>query len=432
MHTLQQLRSGELVGTTHLKLSCGLTEFPPEIFSLAESLEVLDLSANQLSALPADFGRLSKLKIAFFSDNLFTELPAVLADCKQLDMIGFKSNQINYIPENALPEITRWLILTNNKLRELPHAIGNCLRLQKVALAGNLLTELPVEMAACRNLELLRISANRLTELPAWLLQLSKLAWLAFAGNPFRNTVQPMHEPEQLNWQEFELLEQLGEGASGNIYRALWQNNTREVAIKVFKGEVTSDGFPADEMRACIAAGKHPGLVGLLGKLKDHPQQKQGLVMELIPPAFYNLGMPPSFVTCSRDTFADGTEFSVPEILKIAMSTASAAAHLHAIGLMHGDLYAHNILIDNAAHSLMGDYGAASFYELNNVQAKNIQRIEVRAYGCLLDDLLMHLTPGDQRLKMIETLQKIRTNCMQEDIGKRPLFEEILEILRNI
>ena len=68
MQTLQQLLSGELIGTKKLKLSCGLTEFPSEIFTLADTLELLDLSGNQLSQLPEDFGRFKKLKIAFFSE----------------------------------------------------------------------------------------------------------------------------------------------------------------------------------------------------------------------------------------------------------------------------------------------------------------------------------------------------------------------------
>jgi hypothetical protein len=36
-------------------------EFPKELFDLADSLELLDLSGNQLSALPNDFGRFIKL-----------------------------------------------------------------------------------------------------------------------------------------------------------------------------------------------------------------------------------------------------------------------------------------------------------------------------------------------------------------------------------
>ena len=91
MNTLEQLRSGELAGSRRLKLACGLNAFPREIFDLAETLEILDLSGNALSSLPDDLPRLHKLRILFCSDNPFTELPAVLGQCLQLSMIGFKA-----------------------------------------------------------------------------------------------------------------------------------------------------------------------------------------------------------------------------------------------------------------------------------------------------------------------------------------------------
>jgi len=434
MHTIKQLHSGELIGIKYLKLSCGLTEFPNEIFSLAESLEVLDLSANRLSELPADFGRLSKLKIVFFSENLFTELPVVLSTCKELSMIGFKSNQIKYISENALPVATRWLILTNNRLIKLPKSIGNCERLQKVALAGNLLTELPTEMANCRNLELLRISANQFTALPEWLLDLPKLSWLAFAGNRFSYKKENTNALQEINWKEFEILEQLGEGASGNIYKAVWynQNGNREVAIKVFKGEVTSDGYPEDELQASIEAGVHSSLITLLGKIKNHPQQKHGLIMELIPPTFYNLGLPPSYETCSRDTFKPGTSFSAKEILKIVTAIGSTAKHLHAQGLMHGDLYAHNSLINKNADCLMSDFGAASFYDLKDPLAKKIQQIEVRAFGCLVEDLLTQIDPIEKDLELVKILEEFKVEWMQEPVSERPLFGDVLVRLEKM
>ena len=87
MHTLQQLLSGELKGSKHLKLIDGLTEFPNEIYSLAESLEVLDLSGNRLSVLPHDFGRLSKLKIVFFSDNLLNPIHKMDIQIKESPLI---------------------------------------------------------------------------------------------------------------------------------------------------------------------------------------------------------------------------------------------------------------------------------------------------------------------------------------------------------
>jgi hypothetical protein len=165
MHTLEQLERGELAGIRRLDLSADLQSFPEAIFALADTLEVLNLSGNRLKSLPSDLSRLRKLRILFCSDNLFTEVPDCLGDCEQLEMIGFKANQIRYLPAAALPPALRWLILTDNQLQELPDEIGNCRRLQKLMLAGNQLSSLPDSLANCVNLELLRIAANRLPAL---------------------------------------------------------------------------------------------------------------------------------------------------------------------------------------------------------------------------------------------------------------------------
>ncbi|MEE4465195.1 leucine-rich repeat domain-containing protein, partial [Azotobacter chroococcum] len=120
MSTLEQLRRGELAGSTRLDLSADLHEFPEEIFALADSLEILNLSGNRLVDLPADLPRLRKLRILFCSDNPFSTLPEVLGDCPQLEMVGFKTNRIRHLPAAALPPQLRWLILTDNRLERLP------------------------------------------------------------------------------------------------------------------------------------------------------------------------------------------------------------------------------------------------------------------------------------------------------------------------
>lgn len=143
MHTLEQLRAGELCGARHLKLCENLTEFPSEILSLKETLEVLDLTGNQLSALPDELAGFSKLRIIFCSENRFTELPEVLGRCPALTMVGFKANQIATVSAKALPAGLRWLILTDNAIEQLPDELGQCDALQKLMLAGNRLRELP-------------------------------------------------------------------------------------------------------------------------------------------------------------------------------------------------------------------------------------------------------------------------------------------------
>ncbi len=82
MHTLQQLRSGELAGATRLDLSCGLREFPGNLRA-GRLLEVLNLSGNALDSLPDDLGRLHRLKVLFCSANDFDELPAAVGTVRR-------------------------------------------------------------------------------------------------------------------------------------------------------------------------------------------------------------------------------------------------------------------------------------------------------------------------------------------------------------
>ena len=427
MHTLAQLRSGALAGTHRLDLQDGLTEFPPEIFSLADSLVILNLSGNRLHALPEDLHRLHKLRILFCSDNPFTHLPACLGACTSLTMIGFKANQITTLDPAAFPPNLRWLILTDNQITTLPDSLGACTQLQKLMLSGNRLSHLPDALAACTRLELLRIAANHFTTLPDWLLNLPRLAWLAFAGNPLSTPALPSNLSD-IPWPTLQLEAQLGEGASGSIHRALW-NQSQPVAVKLFKGAVTSDGLPASEMQASLAAGNHSNLIPVHGRLTLHPDQTEGLILDLIDPAYQTLALPPSFDSCTRDVYPTPLNLSPNTSLAIARSIASAAHHLHTHHINHGDLYAHNVHWHTNGHAYLGDFGAAAFYppELST----SLQQIEARAFGCLLEELIEHTAWNPDTQPLQTTLQTLTTRCLTPAPCERPLFEEILSALSD-
>lgn len=427
MNTLEQLRAGELAGCRRIKLACGLSEFPPEIFELAETLEILDLSGNALSTLPDDLPRLGRLRIIFCSDNQFTELPEVLGRCARLEMIGFKANRIAKVSGAALPPALRWLILTDNRVRELPPEIGRCLALQKLMLAGNQLQALPPEMAACQRLELLRIAANQLPALPEWLLSLPRLAWLAYAGNPFCASTLPAENPavKSIEWSQLQLSDQLGEGASGVIHRAEWRvgDAPEAVALKLFKGAMTSDGLPHNEMLACISAGRHANLIPVLGRVEAHPEKAEVLVMALVEPGFKTLAGPPSLDSCTRDVYAGETCFSLNAAIRLAHGIASAVRHLHEQGIAHGDLYAHNILHAGDGRALLGDFGAASFFDhADQALAAALQRIEVRAFGCLLEELLERSVVSVEQAEIHAMLVDLQACCADENVLARPAF----------
>jgi hypothetical protein len=428
-NTLAELRAGRLAGARRIDLSCGLTEFPREIFDLADSLETLNLSGNALDTLPDDLHRLHRLRVLFCSDNRFTTLPEAIGRCTGLDIVGFKANRIRVVPAGSLPPSLRWLILTDNQIEDLPDALGRCTRMQKLMLAGNRLRALPDSMAAFERLELLRISANRFETLPGWLTALPRLSWLACAGNPFDTQAEDAaiaaESVPRTDWRELALGKKLGEGASGLIHQATVGASRQPVAVKLFKGAVTSDGWPHSEMAACIAAGEHPTLIAAQSRIDGHPEGTEGLVMALVDPSFVTLAGPPSLASCTRDVYADDAQWPSSVAVHIARDIASAMQHLHARGILHGDLYAHNILWQAGGGGRLGDFGAAWMTgALDAAQARSFQSLEMRAFGCLLEELLERCTDTPP-----PTVAALKDRCLQHDAAARPTFAEAVQLL---
>ncbi len=432
LYTLQALRRGDLAGARELRLPGGLTEFPPEIFGLADTLELLDLSGGSLTHLPDDIGRLHRLKVLFCSGNRFERLPPALGDCCSLSQLSFRGSGLREIPGEALPPSVRWLTLTGNRIVRLPKELGQRKQLQKLMLAGNRLRQLPPELADLPDLELVRLGSNRLTELPTWLAELPRLAWVSWSGNPLeRETVLP--ETGTIPWAQLDVGDLLGEGASGRVHRALWRNRPamkgRPVALKLFKSAITSDGLPDCEITACLAAGEHPNLTGGIGRLVDHPDGAQGLLMRLLPSHWRALANPPSLSSCTRDVYDPEARMKPTSVLGVAHSAAAAAAHLHARGLLHGDLYGHNVVWDGeAGQAVLADFGAASLLSATG-QSSDFQRIEVRAWGLLLGELLALCTTEPAGALHLRSLQQ---ECVQPNPSARPLMVDVVRIVSGL
>lgn len=422
LQVLKDLRRGALAGARELRLAgCGLTQFPPEILGLADTLEVLDLSGNLLCNLPDDIGRMRRMRVLFCSGNRFERLPPALGDCASLSQVGFRGAGLREVPAEALPRHLRWLTLTDNRIEALPPALGQRPALSKLMLAGNALRALPASLEGAPRLELLRIGANRLEALPAWLARHPALAWLGSAGNAFGRMAEGA--ARIVPWGELESGPLLGQGASGLVHEAVWRNapgaTPRHVAVKLFKGLMTSDGLPRHEMAACIAAGEHPRLVAALGRIGNHPEGRDGLVMALVPKGWRVLAAPPSLESCTRDVYDPALRLRAPAARRIARDIAGAVAHLHAKGVLHGDLYAHNILWDGCAgEAMLSDFGAASL--LRAGPDEGLKRLELRAFGLLLGEL--RAIANDEGLGNLTEIQQL---CMQPEPARRPAMAEV-------
>jgi len=425
------LRRGDLAGARELRLH-GLSEFPREIFALADSLEILDLGGGALTALPDDMGRLHKLRALFCSGTPFERLPEALGDCASLSQIGFRGCGLREIPGQALPPKLRWLTLTDNQIEVLPLELGERPQLQKLMLAGNRLRDLPPSMSDATKLELLRLSCNRFETLPAWLGDLPGLAWISWSGNPLERGLHAANATE-VPWAHLDIGEQLGEGTSGRVHRAIWTmdgaGQGHPVALKLFKGALTSDGLPEREIAACLAAGQHPNLTSAFGRLTEHPEGMEALLMPLLPANWRPLAGPPSLASCSRDIFSSGLRLEPEAALRMARDIAAAVAHLHRRGILHGDLYAHNTLWDGAAgEAVLSDFGAACALPAGR-EGDRWRRIEVRAWGLLLGELLDLSAREQVDAARWRALQRA---CVQSPPSARPLMDDIVEMLAGV
>jgi len=156
-----------------------------------------------------------------------------------------------------------------------------------------------------------------------------------------------------------------------------------------------------------------------------------GMVLEYVE-GLKELGNTPSFDSVTRDVFPSETSFEFAWILQVARHVSSAVGHLHKHCVMHGDLYAHNTLVDmNTAEVKVGDFGAAFVYD-RQVVGDAYERIEARAFGCLVDDLLQHLSPswqGRRSSVALEQLRRLVRDCMDARPKMRPSFDSIRDRL---
>jgi tRNA A-37 threonylcarbamoyl transferase component Bud32 len=387
------------------------------------TITTLNLPVCGLSSLPSSMATyLPNLSILFCPNNNFQELPEVIGSCPKLQMVSFKSNGMKRIHPNALQPQLRWLILTDNALQAIPRTIGRCHILQKLMLSGNALRMLPEEIGNCKRLELVRLASNQLLEAPMTLLRMNNLAWAAFSDNPFLlegASDYPHKLPIIDNVTEGELL---GQGASGVTHRGVW--NGRDVAVKTFSGSMTSDGNPLQERTLALAASRcnSPCLIQVLGQTLSNGS----LVMELLE-NFTAFADPPSMESCSRDVYQQENSVTARQAVKMVAGLLDALVKLHECGICHGDFYGHNILIKEEEVRL-SDFGAAFFYDRNAVYAELVERMEMRAFAHLLDEIIMLLSRSleDAASDVGTDLVELRDACRNDSYS----FPEVQDLWR--
>jgi serine/threonine-protein kinase len=146
----------------------------------------------------------------------------------------------------------------------------------------------------------------------------------------------------------YELLEVIGRGGMGLVYRGRDRVLERTVAVKVLPAEYAENPTLVErfsrEARA-IASLSHPNIVAVFDT--GHEAGLRYLVMEFVPGASL------------AQLLANRGPLPVPEAVESAAQVASALAAAHRAGIIHRDIKPANVMAEPAGHVKVLDFGIA-------------------------------------------------------------------------
>ena len=218
----------------------------------------------------------------------------------------------------------------------------------------------------------------------------------------------------------YDLLEEIGRGGMGVVYRANQIALQRQVALKVIRGA----GLPTREQRERFrieaeAAAKlqHPGIVQVF-EVGEH-DGRPFIVMELLAGS-------------SLDKRLSGTPLPPRDAAKLVASLSDAAEFAHAHGVVHRDLKPANVLLDGSAfgRAKISDFSLAKQLNTDSGQTQSGAvigtpsymapeqasgkvrelgpSVDIYALGAILYESLTGRPPF-RAATMLETLELVRT-----------------------
>jgi serine/threonine-protein kinase len=205
-----------------------------------------------------------------------------------------------------------------------------------------------------------------LSEFPEFASVIARVDFPAVSTKPVK--AKPNSSPNDNRFAHFELLERLGEGASGTVWKAHDTSLRRLVALKLPHFQSLSEAERARfrrEGRAC-AQLHHPNIVALYQVGEE--EGRCYISSELIEG--WNL----------RDWLVMRGRLNHVEAVRLVTQLADALQHAHEQGVIHRDIKPANVLLDHQGMPHVTDFGLARWADQSLTLTKEGHVLGTPAY----------------------------------------------------
>jgi serine/threonine-protein kinase len=166
--------------------------------------------------------------------------------------------------------------------------------------------------------------------------------------------VARMNERAPATWGRFEIVGEIGRGMFGTVYRVIDPTLKLELALKVIRSRIPD--IAIDQERALEEARRlvrirHTNVVRAYGA--ERIGDEVGLSMELIKGRTL------------AEIVRQQAPFGANEAAVIGLDLCRALAAVHAAGVLHGDIKAHNVMREDGGRIVLMDFGTGRDLKLD-------------------------------------------------------------------
>src|SRR6184192_4650969 len=167
----------------------------------------------------------------------------------------------------------------------------------------------------------------------------------------------------------YEILEEIGRGGMGVIYRARQQHSRRIVAVKrIFAHQVNSHETLVRFRREAeaVASLDHPNILPIY----EVSESEEGL-------PFFSMKYAEGG---SLRTAAPTLRTKPRECVRLMAKVARGIAYAHGKGVLHRDLQPGNILLDESGEPMVSDFGLAKWLDQNSDLTRTLETLGTPGY----------------------------------------------------